>query len=336
MTRADAPTIWAVSDGRAGIRAQALGLAEATARLTGAVVTEKRLAIRRPWDRLPARAWGDPFARLAAGSDDLAPPWPDVLIGCGRRAVPFAEAMPERTLTVMCQDPRVKPARFGLVVPPVHDGLDGANVFAILGSPNRLTEARLAADAAKLEAALPPLPRPLTALLIGGDSKDHRMTPAGVAGILDVAEACAGLGQGLLVSYSRRTPEAAIAALTEGLENLPAWIWDGRDVPDAGRGGLRNPYFGMLGLAGRVLVTSDSANMVTEAAFTGRPVHLLPLQGGGAKWRRFHAGLAAHGVLRPDAGLGDDWTYPPLRETDRAAQVVVAAMAERGLLGTGG
>ena len=327
MGSGDAPTIWALSDGRAGMRNQALGLAEATARLTGARVTEKTFAIRQPWDRLPTRMWGDPFARLTDMSGDLSPPWPDVLVACGRRTVPFALAMGPDVLTVQCQDPRTDPARFGLVVPPAHDGLDGPNVFPILGSPNRLTEETLAADAVALAPLLPQLPRPLTALLIGGDSRDHKMTPAAVSGILDVAEAAASLGQGLLVTYSRRTPETAIAALTEAIEPLPAWIWDGRDLP-----GLGNPYRGILGLADRILVTNESANMATEAAFTGRPVHLLPLQGGGAKWKRFHASLEAQGVTRPDAGLADHWSYEPLRETDRAAVVVAAAMRERGLL----
>ena len=331
MTTADAPTIWALSDGRAGMRNQALGLAEAVARRVPALVTEKTLAIREPWDRLPAALWGDPYKRLADTSDDLGPPYPDVLIACGRRTIPFALAMPETTLTVQTQDPRTDPARFGLVIPPAHDSLDGPNVFPILGSPNRLTEERLARDAAKLAGHLPDLPRPLAAFLIGGDSKDHRMTPHAVAGIADVAEAAAGAGYGLLATFSRRTPEAAIAYFAESFERLPAWVWDGRDVP-----GLGNPYLGMLGLAERLFVTNESANMLAEAGFTGRPIHTLPLQGGAPKWRRFHAQLTAHGVLDPEAGIADDWTYAPLRETDRAAEAVVAAMAARGILETSG
>ena len=331
MGEANAPTIWALSDGRAGMRSQALGLAEATARLTGARVVEKAITIRQPWDRLPTALWGDPSSRLAEGSDAMTPPWPGVLVACGRRTVPFALAMPDTVLTVQCQDPRTDPARFGLVVPPAHDGLDGPNVFPLLGSPNRLTEDRLARDAEALAARLPPLPRPLSVFLIGGHSKDHRMTPAALHGIADVAEAAANLGQGLLVSFSRRTPEGAIAFLAEAFEALGAWVWDGHDLP-----GLGNPYFGLLGLADRLFVTSESANMLTEAAFTGRPVHALPLQGGGAKWRRLHAQLTEHGVLDPEAGIADEWSYAPLRETDRAAEAVAAAMHARGLLGKSG
>lgn len=325
MANANAPTIWALSDGRAGMRNQALGLAEAVARRTPARVIEKTLAIRAPWDRLPTGLWGDPFAKLDPASDDLGPPFPDVLIACGRRTVPFALAMPPATLTVQTQDPRVDPARFGLVIPPAHDGVDGANVFPILGSPNRLTDDRLAKDAKTLAGHLPDLPSPLAAFLIGGDSKDHKMSAAAVSGIADVAEAAAQAGYGLLATFSRRTPETAIAYLAEAFEALPAWVWNGHDIP-----GLGNPYFGILGLADRLLVTSESANMLTDAGFTGRPVHALPLQGGAAKWRRFYEQLTAHRVLAPDAGLTDEWAYEPLRETERAAEAVAAMMAERG------
>ena len=92
-------SIWAVTDGRAGIEAQALGLAEAVAAgFDGeSRVTVKRLRWRRGLGRWPTRLV--PGARwvLAAGSDRLAPPWPDVWIGCGRAAIPFAVALRRRS-----------------------------------------------------------------------------------------------------------------------------------------------------------------------------------------------------------------------------------------------
>ena len=305
------------------MRSQALGLAEAVARRIGGTVTEKTLAIREPWDRLPTWAWGDPFARLAPGGDALTPPWPDLLVACGRRTVPFGAALSDRCLTVQTQDPRTDPGRFGLVVPPIHDGLTGPNVVPIHGSPNRLTGEALARDARELARVLPPLPRPFGAVLIGGDSRDYRMTEAATARIAETLTGAART-HGLLVTFSRRTPPEAEAALRAALAPLPAWVWDGAPV-----GALANPYLGLLGLAGCVLVTEESANMVSEAAFTGRPVHLLPLDGGAAKWRRFHAALTERGVLRPGAALTEDWSYEPLRETDRAADAVVAALAAR-------
>ena len=50
----DPLAIWVVSDGRAGIENQALGLAEAVQRLTPAEITIKQIRWRPIFDRLPS------------------------------------------------------------------------------------------------------------------------------------------------------------------------------------------------------------------------------------------------------------------------------------------
>ena len=47
-------SIWVVSDGRAGIENQALGLAEAVQRLTPAEIATRHIRWRAPFDRLPS------------------------------------------------------------------------------------------------------------------------------------------------------------------------------------------------------------------------------------------------------------------------------------------
>lgn len=319
MTK-DVMTIWAVSDGRAGMANQVLGLAEAVARQTPAVVVPKTISIRAPFDRLPRGLFGPSLSRLAPESDELAPPWPDLWVACGRRVVPLSmELKGQGPFIVQTQDPRAPLSGFDLVVPPVHDLLEGENVIAIAGSPNRLTEARLADEAEKLRDALPYTEKQFAAVLIGGDSKDYRMTGTAVTLMLEALAAAEDAGYQLLITPSRRTPEDVKFHLREALPE--AWVWDGTPV-----GKIDNPYFGMLGLADRIFVTAESANMLTDAAFTGKPVHMLPLEGGAAKWRRFHQSLEDRGVLRPDLGPEDPWTYEPLRETDRAAAEILRRM----------
>src|SRR6516165_12567926 len=74
------PIAWVLHDGKAGMASQALGLAEAT----GLPFIEKRLAIRFPWACLPPQLWFLPLRAAADGGAKLAPPWPDMVIGCGR------------------------------------------------------------------------------------------------------------------------------------------------------------------------------------------------------------------------------------------------------------
>ena len=114
----------------------------------------------------------------------------------------------------------------------------------------------------------------------------------------------------LLVSFTRRTPEAAQRILTEGLADLPGWIWDGQG---------ENPYFAFLAAADSILITEDSTNLATDAATTGKPIHMLAMSGGGRKFERFHDDLRRRGVSRPFRGVLESWSYPPLDETNRAA-----------------
>ncbi|NBW11450.1 MAG: nucleoside-diphosphate sugar epimerase [Caulobacteraceae bacterium] len=321
--------IQVVSDGRAGIENQALGLAEAIQRLTTAEITTRRIRWRPAFDRLPSAlklpAMLDPASDAPFPADHE--PWPDLWIATGRATLPLSMAVRRRsggkTFVVQTQDPRRPPSRFDMVVAPAHDGLSGDNVFEIIGSPHRITPGRIAEAAPAFATTIDPLPHPRVAVLIGGKSKAFDLTEAHAADLADrIAATIRAAGGSLMLTFSRRTPEAAKAAMTSRLSDLPGMIWDGEGA---------NPFFAFLNAADHILVTEDSANMAAEAASTGKPVHILPMIALKApgKFARLHEDLQAHGATRPFDGTLDDWTYPPLAETDRAARAVLEAMRAR-------
>jgi len=316
-------TIWAVSDGRAGIEAQAEGLALAVARLRPAEVSVKRIAWKPPFGRLPWRLIPPRLALEAASG--MAPPWPDIWIAAGRATLPLSTRIRRwsdgRTFVVQTQDPRTDLKPFDLVIPPAHDGLEGPNVFPILGAPNRLTPERLAAELARFESRVEALPRPRIALIVGGTSKAFDLPPARAAQMgAEIARAVAASGGSLLTSFTRRTPEPARRILTKSLSALPGWIWDGTGD---------NPYFAFLAAADAILVTEESTNLATDAAATGKPVHVLAMTGGSAKFARFHADLAARRITRPFTGALETGSYPPLDETNRAARELLWRFSTR-------
>lgn len=312
-------TIWAVSDGRAGIEAQALGLAEAVARLRPAEITVKRIGWKWGLGRLPWR-----LIPLAAQAEPLDRPLPDIWIAAGRATLPLSTRLKGRTFVVQTQDPRAPLGRFDLVVPPEHDRLTGPNVFPILGAPNRLTPAKLASELAGFP-HLADLPGPRVAVIVGGKSKAHDL-PADRAGALarQIAQAVRAAGGSLMLSFTRRTPPAARQAMTDVLRDLPGLIWDDRPP---------NPYFAFLAAADAILVTEDSTNLATDAAATGKPLYVLPMAGRSGKLARFHAELRARGISRPFDGRLETWTYPPLAETDRAAAEVLRRYEASALSG---
>src|SRR6202011_3886611 len=188
-----------------------------------------------------------------------------------------------------------------LLVVPEHDLLRGPRVIVTRGAVHRVTRARLAAERARFP-ALAMLPRPILSLLIGGANKAYRLT---LRRLGEIADAVAGVlraqGGSALVTTSRRTGAAGIGLLRGRLWNLPTAIWDG---------GGENPYFAYLALADAFMVTADSVSIISEAAATGNPVHTLDLDGGNAKFARFHVAMHAAGITRPFSGRIESWCYP--------------------------
>src|SRR5271167_895643 len=178
------PKAWVLHDGKAGMRSQALGLAEAT----GCSFVEKPLRVLPPWSILPPQLWLLPRYAVSGGTSLIAPPWPDLVIACGRNAaVPaltIRRASGGRTLLAQIQDPRVRRSEFDLIVAPEHDRLRGPRVIVTRGAVHRVTAARLEAERRRFP-LLAALPRPIVVTLIGGANKAYRLTLQRLAEIAD-------------------------------------------------------------------------------------------------------------------------------------------------------
>lgn len=314
------PIVWVVHDGKIGMANQVIGLAEAV----GFPFVEKRLAPRFPWRHLAPQLWAAPLAALGGEGDRLAPPWPDLLIACGRLVIAPARAAKRasggRLFWVQVQDPRFARSEVDLMVVPQHDPARGDNVCVTLGAVHRVSPAKLAEGAERFAPVLAPLPRPLVAVLLGGDNRVYRATAARFAAFADELAQLARQGFGIAVTPSRRTGAEARLVLRGRLQGLPAFVWDGEGD---------NPYFGLLGLADVVLVTADSVSMTSEAAATGKPVYVVDLDGGSAKFDRFHVAMRAAGVTRPFRGTIETWRYAPPDDTARAAAEIRRRLAAR-------
>lgn len=315
-----APSAWVLHDGKAGMASQSLGLAEAT----GFPFVERALTVGLPWAYLPPQLWWSPLraARDAAGS--LVPPWPDLVIACGRNAalpaLAIRRAAGGRTIAAQVQDPRVGRGEFDLLFVPEHDRLRGPRVIVTRGALHRVTAARLAAERRRF-AGLEAMPRPILSVLIGGANRAYRLTLDRLGQIgAALAEVARAAGGSVLLTPSRRTGAAGLALLRERLAGVPGAIWDGTGA---------NPYYAYLALADALFVTADSVSMISEAAATGKPVHILALDGGDAKFRRFHAAMQEAGITRPFRSRLETWSYPPLDDTARAGALLRALVLER-------
>ncbi|MEH3144782.1 MAG: mitochondrial fission ELM1 family protein [Methylobacterium frigidaeris] len=301
---------WILTDGKAGDLAPCRGLADALALSP----EERRVAPRPPFSWWAPRLWPDP-----RDPAPLAPPYPDLAIATGRRAVPYLRALKHRSggrcFTVFLKDPRIGAAVADLLWVPSHDRLRGPNVVATLTPPHRITPARLAAARADPDPRLAALAPPRIAVLVGGDSRHGPFGPAEQDRLLAGLDRLAEDGR-LMITASRRTPARLRDALAALAARRGGFAWDGSGA---------NPYLAMLALADAVVVTSDSANMVGEAVAAGAPVLLFELPGTYIRLRPFFAALREHGAVHAFPGRLEALPHKPLDCTLAIAQAVAVA-----------
>ncbi|HUG63321.1 MAG TPA: mitochondrial fission ELM1 family protein [Methylomirabilota bacterium] len=305
--------MWILTDGKAGDESPLLGIAAAM----GVAPEVRRVSPGPPW------VWAMPFGSIPPRDrpdrpkSPISPPFPDVCLATGRRAVAYVRALkrasPE-TLAVLYKDPRTRRHGADLLVVQAHDGRAGADTMVVTTGPHRLSRETLDAARAAPPPALSALSPPRLAVLVGGDSRHHRFTPADRERLLAGLEHCLADGASLMITASRRTPEP----LRQGLAALGgregAWMWD-----DAGA----NPLASMMALADTVVVTADSTNMIGEAAATGAPIQVFHPSGGHPKIDRFLKVLAAEATVAAFPAPLDLPRYPPIDSTPAIASAIL-------------
>ncbi len=185
-------------------------------------------------------------------------------------------------------------------------GLRGPNVITTLTPPHRFTAAALTDLRTRIPAEIAALPGPRVAVLLGGPGAGYVYDDATIQRFAAIIGRVAALAGSLLITPSRRTPPALLAAVDAATKANPRILW---------RGEGENPYPDFLANADLFVVPADSVNMAGEACATGKPVYVFTPPGGRGKFHRFHAALQAHGATRPldEPPLAlDAWSYEPL------------------------
>ncbi len=266
--------VWALLGRRAGDNAQILALAEGL----GCGVERKQLLFNR-LSTVPNVLVGASLVSLVPESRGLLrPPWPCAIVTAGRRSVPAARWVRERSggavRLIHIGRPWGPTSWYDLIVTTAQYGLRaGPNIIHNLMPLHR-----------------PPLPetpqieywtesfshlaRPWIGVLVGGSSRPQLLDVRAaqqLAAMVDSLAARTG-GSPLVTFGGRASPEAA-EAFRRALER-PAYM---HVMQSHGSTADRNPYRALLHLADRLVVTSDSASMLAEAAQTGKKVDVFAI-----------------------------------------------------------
>ena len=305
--------IWGITGGRRGNDVLVEGVAAALGGQFRLIYT----------DLSPPYKWLAPYRlaeRAATKDPQIAPPFPDMVIASGRQAVPHARFIKRASrgavFTVFLQDPIVSPRHFDFVWAPAHDRCAGA--MSTILSPHGMTQDILQTAADKMTTRL--LPNPVRgkkiAVLIGGPNSVYPFVADEMQKLADGLAALAAQGHFLIITLSRRSPDAYADMVRAALPDGSYFLWDNQGD---------NPYHAILGLAEQIIVTADSVNMVGEACLPGVPVQVFALRGGSAKFNRFHDALIEADITRPFDGALENWPTQPHNPTREIAAAIEAA-----------
>jgi uncharacterized protein len=266
------PRVWVIPSYRAGENSQLLGLAE---RL-GLPFAVKPVIYRRHAASLALARLASVAGITRETAATLAPPWPELLITAGLRNEPLCRyvrrASGGHTRVVFLGRAWHPLHHYDLIVTtPQYRVRPAPNVLTNRLTQHRVTPARLADAATRHRARFATFPRPLIGVLLGGHSGPYVLGPRNAArlaaGLLELSAARGGT---LLITSSARTPTAFFEhVVRDAGAGAFSYSWHADDP--------ENPYFAILALASELVVTGDSVAMLSEAAATGKPVHVFDI-----------------------------------------------------------
>lgn len=312
-----APLVWVLQTARAGDSAQARALAD----VLGWPYELKTLKFNALFN-VPNSVLGASLLSLTRNArETLGPPWPDLVIGVARRTVPAARWIRAqadgRTKLVQLGRPRLDPAHFDLVISTPQYGLPARGNVLNLPVPVHVPIEPAKADLTHWHEELQHLPRPWTAVILGGAPWPFRFDGSALKNLAAKLNALTGRSGACIICSSPRTPAGAPQALASEL-SVPCFAHSWRaDAP--------NPYRPVLQLADQLVVCGDSASMLGEACSTGKPVFIYDLPD-----RSFSRATATIGRALARTGL----IHPP--RNMRAVHETLTRNGHARLLGTEG
>ena len=318
--------IWALADHRPGNVTQIVGVASALRRSFEIKSIEyNRLGA------LPNGLLGASVCGITKGSrKQLEAPYPNLIIGAGRRTAPVALYIKKQAekagqtppKLVQIMNPGSMAKQFDLVAVPRHDQMPPAqNIIETITAPHKVTKQTLADARKEWKNHFKDLSNPRISVLIGGKNKSKDLSLDQIREFLSLTEKLAyHHNASLMITTSRRTSEAATQLIKDFTEetslNCFVHLWH----HDA----CNNPYMGLMAWGDMFVITGDSVSMLSEASITGKPIFIYAPDGScGPSHRRLHSSLYETSVARSLTDQNfDKWSYtPPNAALDIAQEI---------------
>ena len=321
------PLVWIMFGNRHGDNSQL----EAIAHALGWRYEIKHLRYNQ-WRRIRFLRGPTLLSLTRTARQQIAAPWPDLVIGAGYGSVPVARFIRKQnagcTKIVQLGNPRTSIDDIDLLITtPQYGRPPRANVLPLafpVGDPARHVD-----PTAEEMAWIAGIAKPIRLIAVGGATRNWIIDRDQLRTAIDTIASKQG---STIIATSARTGQP----LTEWLR--PFARQESVHLVE------HFPRFAaLLAAAEEIVVTADSVSMVAEAVLTGRPVGIIPIR---KSWRgklsyglsdlrlkpRTRIDLTKFWQLLDDRGIGGTVDQPKVSAAvDSAAAVVVAIRSVMGM-----
>ena len=254
--------------------------------------------------------------------------YPSIIVTCGRRMAGISIALKTRAnrtgfdmTTIHLQDPRLDPTCFDMLIVPQHDRVRGNNVIVTKAALNQMNKSNIATSAKTVPQQWQMAASPRVAVMIGGDNRRYKISHDMATHMAQqLAAFAAANNANLFLVPSQRCPDTVLRYLQTSLPSDHYMI---------ASNGQPNPYPGILAMADAVIVTSDSVNMASEAASTGKPVLIAYWRAETGRIAEFHQTMQDSNHTAPLTQLLPAGPFTPLDESAKIRQQINALYMRR-------
>ena len=243
---------------------------------------------------------------------------PDIVISCGRKSIYlslFLKKKFKNLISIHNQNPKINFRSFDYIIAPNHDGIKGDNVIPSIGALHKFTHSIIHNE---IDSNFKLPIKKLISIIVGGENQHYKFSDKETNRFIKIIKHIKKINPEyqLFIISSRRTKKKINRILETNLKDI-AFIWNSYD---------KNPYTFALKNSDFFIVTSDSTSMISECAFTGKPIFVfhLPFKRKSKRIENFHQEFTKLNITKKllDNSELKAWNYKPLNEAERIASIV--------------
>ena len=304
--------IWTITDGSQGMISQVNGLAKQLS----SNIQQINADLIFPWSKLQPGFL--PIYKWIFKNDFNFMVDPDIVITCGRKSVYASlylkKIFGKNIITIHIQNPKIKSTNFDFVIAPNHDNFEGKNVINTRGAIHQFTQDKINNYKDNINIINK---ENLVSIIVGGPNQHYKFSHKIVIDLINKIKFLKKTYKdySFCIIPSRRTDNSSIDLFTKELSDI-AFIWNKKN---------RNPYLFSLKFSKYFIVTSDSTSMISECAFTGKPIYIyhLPFKRNSTRISNFHKEFEEMKITRKLDNTLNVWKYSSLNEAKRIAGILI-------------